>query len=32
MLRFAQDGRCEERREYWHERDGHIDPHNGWGV
>jgi SnoaL-like domain len=32
MLRFAPDGRCEELRECWHERDGHIEPHNGWGV
>jgi hypothetical protein len=32
MLRFAPDGRCEELRECWHEHDGRIQPHGGWGV
>ena len=32
LLRFAPDGRCEELRECWHERDGRIEPHEGWGL
>jgi uncharacterized protein (TIGR02246 family) len=32
MLSFAPDGRCEELRECWHQREGRIQPHDGWGV
>jgi hypothetical protein len=31
LLRFAEDGRCEELREYWHVEDGRHEPHSGWG-
>ena len=31
LLRFAEDGRCEELREYWHVEDGRHEPHPGWG-
>lgn len=31
LLRFAQDGRCCELREYWNIREGHRDPFPGWG-
>ena len=32
MLRFADDGRCEELRECWHQGEGRIYPHEGWGI
>lgn len=31
VLRFADDGRCEELREYWHVESGRRDPPAGWG-
>jgi hypothetical protein len=31
LLRFAEDGRCEELREYWHVEDGKHEPQPGWG-
>ena len=31
VLRFAEDGRCEELREYWHVEDGKHEPPPGWG-
>jgi ketosteroid isomerase-like protein len=32
VLRFAEDGRCEELREYWHVESGRQDPPTGWGA
>jgi hypothetical protein len=32
LLRFAEDGRCEELREYWHVEDGRHEPPPGWGA
>jgi SnoaL-like domain len=32
MLRFAEDGRCEELREAWFFEPGDHAPHDGWGV
>lgn len=32
MLRFADDGRCEDLREYWHLEPGFHEPYEGWGV
>jgi SnoaL-like domain len=32
LLRFADDGRCVELREYWHVEDGRHEPHPGWGA
>ena len=32
LLRFAPDGRCAARREYWHVEPGHREPHAGWGT
>lgn len=31
VLRFAEDGRCRELREYWHVEHRRIDPPEGWG-
>jgi ketosteroid isomerase-like protein len=31
LLRFAQDGRCAELREYWNVETGHREPFPGWG-
>lgn len=31
VLRFADDGRCEELREYWHLERGRQEPPAGWG-
>ncbi len=31
VLRFADDGRCEELREYWHVESGRRHPPAGWG-
>jgi ketosteroid isomerase-like protein len=31
LLRFADDGRCVELREYWHVEPGRKEPHSGWG-
>jgi SnoaL-like domain len=31
LVRFADDGRCEELREYWHVEDGKHEPPAGWG-
>jgi ketosteroid isomerase-like protein len=31
ILRFAEDGRVRELREYWHVEPGARDPHEGWG-
>jgi ketosteroid isomerase-like protein len=31
LLRFAEDGRCVELREYWHVQPGLHEPHEGWG-
>jgi ketosteroid isomerase-like protein len=31
VLRFADDGRCEELREYWHLEPGLREPRPGWG-
>jgi SnoaL-like domain len=31
LLRFAEDGRCEDLREYWHAEPGRHDPPEGWG-
>ncbi|HXV33935.1 MAG TPA: nuclear transport factor 2 family protein [Gaiellaceae bacterium] len=31
LLRFAEGGRCEELREYWHVEDGRHEPPAGWG-
>lgn len=31
LLRFADDGRCEELREYWHAEPGRHEPPPGWG-
>ncbi len=31
LLRFAEDGLCEELREYWHLQEGLHDPPRGWG-
>jgi hypothetical protein len=32
LLRFTDDGRCEELREYWHVEDGRHEPPHGWGA
>ena len=32
LLRFAEDGRCEELREYWHVEAGRHEPPPGWGL
>jgi hypothetical protein len=32
VLRFADDGRCEELREAWFFEAGHHEPPEGWGV
>lgn len=32
LLRFAEDGRCKELREYWHLEGGRHEPHAGWGT
>jgi SnoaL-like domain len=32
LLRFAEDGRCEELREYWHAEPGRHEPPDGWGL
>ena len=32
LLRFAEDGRCEQLREYWHVEDGRHEPPPGWGL
>jgi uncharacterized protein (TIGR02246 family) len=31
MLRFAEDGRCRELREYWHFGEDRLAPKPGWG-
>lgn len=31
LLRFAEDGRCVELREYWHVEPGRHEPHARWG-
>jgi ketosteroid isomerase-like protein len=31
LLRFGEDGRVKEQREYWHLQEGHEDPPEGWG-
>ena len=31
LLRFGEDGRCAELREYWHVEDGRRPPPDGWG-
>ena len=31
LLRFREDGRCEELREYWHLEPGRREPPDGWG-
>ena len=31
ILRFAEDGRCRELREYWHLEEGLVEPAPGWG-
>jgi ketosteroid isomerase-like protein len=31
ILRFAQDGRCEEHRDYWTMDEGRREPPEGWG-
>lgn len=31
ILRFAEDGRCEELREYWLVEPGRREPPHGWG-
>jgi hypothetical protein len=31
VLRFAEDGRCQELREYWHSEPGRHQPPDGWG-
>ena len=31
VLSFAEDGRCQNLREYWHLTEGTIDPPAGWG-
>jgi ketosteroid isomerase-like protein len=32
VLRFAEDGRCDELREAWFFEAGHHQPPEGWGV
>ncbi len=32
LLRFTDDGRCEELREVWIVEAGDYAPHDGWGV
>jgi ketosteroid isomerase-like protein len=32
MLRFAEDGRCCEHRDYWALEDGRREPPPGWGY
>jgi SnoaL-like domain len=32
LLRFAEDGRCEELRETWVFESGDHAPHDGWGT
>jgi hypothetical protein len=32
LLRFAEDGRCEELRETWIFESGDHAPHDGWGT
>jgi hypothetical protein len=32
VLRFADDGRCAELREYWEVREGWHEPPAGWGT
>ena len=31
LLRFAEDGRCADLREYWNLERGRHEPHDGWG-
>jgi len=31
MLRFDENGLCEELREYWHFAEGKLEPPTGWG-
>lgn len=31
MLRFDENGLCEELREYWHFGEGKLEPPAGWG-
>ena len=32
VLRFADDGRCEEHRDYWSLEEGRREPPAGWGT
>ncbi len=32
ILRFADDGRCSDLREYWHLEAGRREPFAGWGT
>jgi ketosteroid isomerase-like protein len=32
VLRFVEDGRCGELREYWHSGSGFVAPPPGWGA
>jgi ketosteroid isomerase-like protein len=32
LLRFADDGRCRELREYWSVKEGTHEPPAGWGT
>lgn len=32
VLRFADDGRCEEHRDYWSLEEGRREPPAGWGA
>jgi hypothetical protein len=32
MLRFDENGLCEELREYWHFAEGRLSPPSGWGT
>jgi hypothetical protein len=31
MLRFAEDGRCRDHRDYWSMEEGRREPPAGWG-
>jgi hypothetical protein len=30
LLRFDDDGRCVDQRDYWSEREGELEPPDGW--
>ncbi len=32
LLRFGNDGRVVEQRDYWNASDGTVEPYEGWGA